>query len=76
MPIYEYQCEKCAHVTEVRVSMDARDAGVTCEKCGSEKTEKLLSSFAAAVKGGVVPSLPPCASGGACSGGACPHAGH
>jgi putative FmdB family regulatory protein len=40
MPIYEYKCGNCAHEFEllVRGSLTPK-----CEKCGSEKLERLLS---------------------------------
>ena len=45
MPIFEYKCTKCGHVTEVLARSGA--AKPKCAKCGSGATEKLLSSFAA-----------------------------
>jgi putative FmdB family regulatory protein len=46
MPIYEYRCKRCGHVTSFLEKVDARKSHV-CEKCGSKATEKLLSTFAA-----------------------------
>jgi len=46
MPIFEYQCAKCGHVTSF-----LEKAGNTkthaCEKCGSRNTKKVFSTFAA-----------------------------
>jgi len=44
MPIFEYQCKKCGHVTEVLEKAGAKDKH-TCAKCGSSEVVKLLSSF-------------------------------
>jgi len=44
MPIFEYQCKKCGHVTEVLEKAGAKDKR-TCAKCGSSEVVKLLSSF-------------------------------
>lgn len=40
MPIYEYRCEKCSHEFELLVRKGTEPA---CDKCGSEKIERLLS---------------------------------
>ncbi len=44
MPIYEYQCKKCGHVTEILEMSGDKDKH-TCTKCGSEQMGKILSSF-------------------------------
>ena len=46
MPIFEYRCKRCGHVTAF---LEKPDSGGRhrCEKCGSTATEKLLSAFAA-----------------------------
>lgn len=43
MPIYEYHCSACGLDFEKLVFGSAPE--VTCEKCGSRKTEKLMSRF-------------------------------
>ena len=63
MPIYEYRCKKCGHVTEVLESADA-SARHTCGKCGSRRVEKLVSTF------GVGASTR--SSGSSCPTGTCP----
>ncbi len=50
MPIFEYQCRKCEHVTSFLEKADSRKAHA-CEKCGSRETEKIFSTFAARSKG-------------------------
>ncbi|MBN1817988.1 MAG: zinc ribbon domain-containing protein [Sedimentisphaerales bacterium] len=45
MPIFEYQCQKCGHVTEFLESRDSPKKH-PCARCGSEYTEKLFSGFA------------------------------
>ena len=47
MPVYEYECEKCGQVTEALRKMSEADATIACEKCGSEKTHRNHSVFAA-----------------------------
>ncbi len=44
MPIFEYECAKCKHVTSFLEKAGA-EGPHACEKCGSKKTEKLFSSF-------------------------------
>ena len=50
MPIFEYRCKKCGHVSEVLVK-GQRARRPRCEKCGSRKTEKVFSSFAVGISG-------------------------
>lgn len=47
MPIYEYQCEECGHVTESLRRMSEADESQACESCGSKKTQRQHSVFAA-----------------------------
>jgi len=61
MPLYEYRCAKCGHVMEVLEKAGAT-ARHTCEKCGSRRTEKLMSTFGVGAKSG----------GGSCPTGTCP----
>lgn len=44
MPIYEYRCRDCGHVTEVLESTE-RAAEHACGKCGGPHLEKILSTF-------------------------------
>ncbi len=65
MPVFEYQCKACGHVTEFLEKSDAKGRH-ECEKCGSTKTEKMFSGFA--VKGGESSG----ADGSSCPTGTCP----
>jgi len=51
MPLYEYRCQECGHEFEELVPFSAAD-DVACEKCGSKRTERLVSGFACASGGG------------------------
>ena len=44
MPIFEYKCDQCGHVTEVLEKPNARKRH-TCAKCGGCKMAKLFSGF-------------------------------
>ena len=57
MPLYEYQCKKCEKKFETLVSFSNSDA-VECPDCGSQETNKLLSTFSAFV--GSSASTPSC----------------
>ena len=46
MPLYEYRCTRCGHVTTFLEKPKTRKPH-PCEACGSAKTERLLSAFAA-----------------------------
>ncbi len=74
MPIFEYKCTKCGHVTEVlHKSRNAEKP--TCAKCGSSDLKKLLSGFAVG-KASASPACDSCFDspmcGGSCPGGTCP----
>ena len=46
MPIYEYLCKDCSHVTAFLEGPGAKKRHA-CEKCGSPRTAKQFSTFAA-----------------------------
>ena len=46
MPIYEYRCKKCGHVTAF-LEKPVTKKRHACQRCGSPKTDKLFSAFAA-----------------------------
>ena len=51
MPLYEYQCKSCEKKFETLVSLKGLDDPVECPDCGSEETDRLLSTFSASVGG-------------------------
>jgi len=51
MPLYEYQCKKCEKRFETLLSLRELDDPVKCPDCGSEETDRLLSTFSAFVGG-------------------------
>jgi putative FmdB family regulatory protein len=69
MPIFEYICQSCGHKFEV-LNLTTAKTSVKCPDCRSEKVEKQLSVFNAAVKEG---QSKKCHS---CSDHSCPHSGH
>ena len=50
MPIYEYQCEKCAHEFE-REQRITDDPVKTCPQCRGRKVKKLISQTSFVLKG-------------------------
>ncbi|MBE0429939.1 MAG: zinc ribbon domain-containing protein [Thermoleophilia bacterium] len=57
MPIYEFCCRSCESRFEELVSAAIVDnGGVECPKCGSSKTERLLSAFSFTSSGGGAPA--------------------
>ena len=46
MPLYDYQCEVCGKVFEVRATIRQKEAGLTpeCPNCHSEETEALITA--------------------------------
>ena len=50
MPLFEYRCGKCGHVTEFLEKPNSK-VRHACEQCGGEALEKVLSTFSARVTG-------------------------
>ncbi len=48
MPLYEYICRDCKNITEVRASLEEKDAGlqVACSNCGGDNTVHYFGSMA------------------------------
>ena len=67
MPIYEYQCQKCGHVTEALRKMDEADQPIPCEQCGATQTARDHSVFAAASTGTGEAKMPDLPMGGGCA---------
>ena len=76
MPVYEYRCRDCGRVREVFQRSAGTDS-LTCPDCGSERLERLLSTFTVvnpAVGGGATTCCgrdsrcdsPPCSTGDTC----------
>lgn len=70
MPLLEYRCGACSKTTEVLVLAGDIAAKPACTSCGSQRMERLLSTFAAHAAGGSssARSFDPDT---ACGGGAC-----
>ncbi len=46
MPIFEYQCQDCQEVFESLQMSRSHDVDADCPHCGSNHTERQVSSFA------------------------------
>lgn len=46
MPIFEYNCTECENVFEELV-LSSKTTEIRCPRCGSVKTNKMFSTFAA-----------------------------
>jgi putative FmdB family regulatory protein len=46
MPIYEYKCRDCGHLTSVFTRSADADVKAECRHCGSRKLDRALSKFA------------------------------
>lgn len=53
MPIYEYRCSGCEHQFEELVSVSAAERQFPCPVCRKPGAERILSSFAVRISGGV-----------------------
>ena len=79
MPVYEYTCTDCKHVTEAIRRVADADLPQPCENCGSERTKREFSLFNAGGSSGASADVGPCGMpmgggpgmGGCCGGGAC-----
>lgn len=63
MPLYNFQCEQCSEVFEVRATFEEKEAGLEpeCPKCHSQETRQLITA-GLVLRGshGVSFSLPAC----------------
>lgn len=50
MPIYEYKCKKCGHISEFLERFDSK-ADHQCEKCGHDILTRVMSVFSANSEG-------------------------
>jgi putative FmdB family regulatory protein len=46
MPIYEYQCDACGHLSSQVILGSEREVPPACDGCGAESTRRVMSSFA------------------------------
>ncbi|MEO6223472.1 MAG: zinc ribbon domain-containing protein [Vicinamibacterales bacterium] len=47
MPLFDFRCQSCAHEFEVLIRPSSHgDPSPSCPACGSDKLERLLSTFA------------------------------
>lgn len=66
MPLYEYECEKCAERFEELVSRGEGAAEPSCPACGSRQTRRVQSSFAVGRPSAPASSCTSCCPGGSC----------
>ena len=45
MPIYEYECRKCAHQFEMIHGASEKESKIACPKCGAVNPQRMLSAF-------------------------------
>jgi putative FmdB family regulatory protein len=43
MPMYDWRCNACNHVTETLAKYDERDQPVPCEECGGDDVDRQVS---------------------------------
>jgi putative FmdB family regulatory protein len=43
MPIYEYRCLKCSHVTSILIQGYNGPEDLTCDECGSDDLKRIIS---------------------------------
>ena len=63
MPIYNFQCQHCAEVFEVKATFKEKEAGLEpeCPLCHSKETHQLITAgIMLKGNGGVRTSLPVC----------------
>jgi len=52
MPVYEYLCSVCKHISERERKMSERKKVTVCDSCGSRKTELVISHSTFELKSG------------------------
>ncbi|RUM89039.1 MAG: zinc ribbon domain-containing protein [Thermodesulfatator sp.] len=74
MPIYEFHCEECGEEFEVLCRNRAEAEEVKCQKCGSSKVKRLMSTITPIVdSGGKASDRPRVAETHTCETGTCTH---
>lgn len=67
MPMYEYRCKSCGYHMDVLVKTTAyKGLSVSCEKCGSEDTEKVFANFSVGQGKASGDAVPSCCPTGTC----------
>ncbi len=51
MPLYEYVCESCDHQFEAMQSLSTKPEETSCPKCQTNKSRRIMSSFASKIVG-------------------------
>jgi len=64
MPIYEYKCSKCGHVSEAFQRIGADGSELNCPICNTPKPEKIFSAFASSGGESSFRSSASCGAGG------------
>ena len=47
MPMYEFRCEPCGHVSSIYFPTSTSTPTLACRDCGSDDLHRIMSSFAA-----------------------------
>jgi putative FmdB family regulatory protein len=76
MPIYEYFCLDCKQKFEILRPMKDADVPISCEKCHSEHTSRMLTVFNAHSGGRAVAGASSASGCASCAGGSCASCGH
>lgn len=71
MPIYEFECTDCRQTFEVRRCFSDADNPVSCSRCESPNTHRMLSKFYSKSSGGSTSASAGHGGCGGCSGGSC-----
>ena len=45
MPMYEYECQRCGRLFDVRRGVSDSDSEIECPTCGAKNPKRLLSRF-------------------------------
>ena len=51
MPIHEYKCSDCGHVSELLVGIGRNSDDLVCASCGGSGLEQLMSAPAVSING-------------------------
>ena len=70
MPIYEYKCKKCGHVSSFLEKTNQNKQEHICEKCRSNELEKAFSTFSPQSGSSTPSDCPECRGGPSCG---CPN---